>query len=71
MAFAVTRAAKVVIVSGLSGSMDRVRGSLAGCDAYLTKPVNEAEFQRAVLTLDPTLSQRPAQVRPARGTNSG
>ena len=70
-AFAVTRAAKVVIVSGLSGSMDRVRGSLAGCDAYLTKPVNEAEFQRAVLTLDPTLSQRPAQVRPARGTNSG
>jgi len=70
-AFAVTRAAKVVIVSGLSGSMDRVRGSLAGCDAYLTKPVNEAEFQRAVLTLDPTLSQRPAKVRPARGTNSG
>ena len=50
-AFAVKRAAKVVIVSGLSASMDRVRGSLAGCDAYLTKPGKEAELQRAVLTL--------------------
>ncbi len=70
-AFAVTRAAKVVIVSGLSGSTDRVRGSLAGCDAYLTKPVNEAEFQRTVQTLDPRPSQRPAKVRPVRGTNSG
>lgn len=69
-AFAVTRAAKVVIVSGLSGSTDRVRGSLAGCDAYLTKPVNEAEFQRTVQTLDPRPSQRPARVRPAKGTNS-
>lgn len=70
-AFAVTRAAKVVIVSGLSGSTDRVRGSLAGCDAYLTKPVNEAEFQRTVQTLDPRPWQRPARVRPAKGTNSG
>ena len=69
-AFAVTRAAKVVIVSGLSGSTDRVRGSLAGCDAYLTKPVNEAEFQRTVQTLDPRPSQRPARVRPAKGPNS-
>lgn len=57
-AFALTRSAKVVIVSGLSGAMDRVRGSLAGCDAYLTKPVNEAEFERTLLTLDPTLAAR-------------
>ena len=70
-AFAVTRAAKVVIVSGLSGSTDRVRGSLAGCDAYLTKPVNEAEFQRTVQTLDPRPPQRPARVRTAKGSHSG
>lgn len=57
-AFARTRSAKVVIVSGLSGAMDRVRGSLAGCDAYLTKPVNETEFERTLLTLDPTLAPR-------------
>ena len=63
-AFAITRAAKVVIVSGLSGPMDRVRGSLAGCDAYLTKPVDDAEFQRTVLSLDPALSRRVAKSRP-------
>ena len=63
-AFAITRAAKVIIVSGLSGAMDRVRGSLAGCDAYLTKPVSDAEFQRTVLSLDPTLPRRVARPRP-------
>ena len=63
-AFAITRAAKVIIVSGLSGAMDRVRGSLAGCDAYLTKPVDDAELQRTVLGLDPTLSRRAAKPRP-------
>ena len=63
-AFTVTRDAKVVIVSGLSGAMDRVRGSLAGCDAYLTKPVGDAEFQRTVLALDPVLSMRSPKPRP-------
>ncbi|MEP7099988.1 MAG: response regulator, partial [Burkholderiales bacterium] len=29
----------VVMVTGRAGSSDRVRGSLAGCDAYLTKPL--------------------------------
>ena len=57
-AFAAARSAKVVIVSSLTGAMDRVRGSLAGCDAYLTKPLDEAEFKRTLMTLDATLSQR-------------
>jgi CheY-like chemotaxis protein len=43
----------VVIVTGMSGAMDRVRGTLAGCDAYLTKPLVEAEFLDALRRLDP------------------
>ena len=43
----------VVIVTGLAGAMDRVRGSLAGCDAYLTKPLVDAEFMDALRRLDP------------------
>lgn len=34
----------VVMVTGRSGSVDRIRGALAGCDAYLTKPLNEDEL---------------------------
>ncbi len=43
----------VVMVTGLDGATDRVRGSLAGCDAYLTKPLHEAEFIAALQQVDP------------------
>ena len=42
----------VVIVTGLTGSADRVRGSLAGCDAFLTKPVAERDFIAALTEVD-------------------
>jgi two-component system cell cycle response regulator len=43
----------VMIVTGRVGSSDRVRGSLAGCDAYLTKPLAEASFIAALADIDP------------------
>lgn len=43
----------VVLVTSLKGSSDRVRGSLAGCDAYLTKPLLEQPFIATVRQLDP------------------
>ena len=43
----------VVMVTRLAGSADRVRGSLAGCDAYLTKPLVEADFLAALAEVDP------------------
>jgi two-component system cell cycle response regulator len=43
----------VVMATGLTGSTDRVRGSLAGCDAYLTKPLMEADFIAALREVDP------------------
>ena len=43
----------VVMVTGLDGATDRVRGSLAGCDAYLTKPLHESEFLATLVQVDP------------------
>lgn len=43
----------VVIVTSASSSSDRVRGSLAGCDAYLTKPLLERDFIAALKRVDP------------------
>ncbi len=34
----------VVMLTGRSSPMDRLRGTLAGCDAYLTKPLDEDRF---------------------------
>lgn len=43
----------VLMVTGHTGSMDRVRGDLAGCDAYLTKPLMEDELLAALREFDP------------------
>lgn len=33
-----------IMLSSRSGAIDRIRGSLAGCDAYLTKPLEQSEL---------------------------
>lgn len=38
----------VALVTGLDAPSDRVRGTLAGCDAYLTKPLDEAELHHVL-----------------------
>lgn len=38
------RGPAVIMVTGRTGAVDRIRGTLAGCDAYLTKPLNEEEL---------------------------
>lgn len=38
----------VVMLTGKSSTFDRVKGSLAGCDTYLTKPVENAVFQNVI-----------------------
>lgn len=43
----------VVMVTGRASATDRVRGDLAGCDAYLTKPLMEEEFLAALREVDP------------------
>ncbi|MDP1648777.1 MAG: response regulator [Rubrivivax sp.] len=39
----------VVIVSAHDGELDHVRGALAGCDAYLGKPLQAAALERLLL----------------------
>jgi two-component system, cell cycle response regulator len=39
------QAPAVVMLTSKSSPFDRVRGSLAGCDSYLTKPTSVAELQ--------------------------
>lgn len=38
----------VALVTALNSPTDRVRGTLAGCDAYLTKPVDSDELARVL-----------------------
>ncbi len=38
----------VVMLTSKSSPFDRVKGALAGCDTYLTKPVKQSSFQKAV-----------------------
>jgi twitching motility two-component system response regulator PilG len=38
----------VVIITNKSSPFDRVKGALAGCDIYITKPVKRAFFQKVV-----------------------
>lgn len=38
----------VIMLTSKSSPFDRVKGALAGCDTYLTKPVKQETFQKAV-----------------------
>ena len=51
-----TAAPGVIIVTGSKVAADRVRGSLAGCDAYLVKPVTTADLIQALRVADPAFN---------------
>ena len=48
----------IVFVTGSASPAERVRGSLVGCDGYLTKPLLEAEFIDVLGTVDPLFRQQ-------------
>jgi CheY-like chemotaxis protein len=50
-------APRVVLVSGHAASNDRVRSSLAGCDAFIAKPIAEQELLRALRAADAVFAQ--------------
>ena len=50
--YASGRAPVVVMLTSRGGSIDKIRGGLAGCDAYLTKPLNEAELLKVLSKYD-------------------
>lgn len=55
----------VVMLTSRGGSIDKIRGGLAGCDAYLTKPLNEAELLKVLSKYDEQVE------RSFRDTNLG
>ena len=46
------KAPVVVMLTSRGGSIDKIRGGLAGCDAYLTKPLDEAELLKVLSKFD-------------------
>ena len=50
----VTKSTAVVMLSSKSGKIDRFRGSWAGCDAYLGKPVTEDELLSTIARFLPS-----------------
>jgi len=51
----------VVMLTSRSSSIDKIRGSLAGCDEYLTKPVDESQLLEVIAKFLP--SARAAGVK--------
>jgi twitching motility two-component system response regulator PilG len=43
-----TKHTPVIMLTSKSSAFDRVRGSLVGCNAYLTKPVDYAAFRKEI-----------------------
>ena len=43
-----TKHIPVIMLTSKSSPFDKVKGKLAGCDSYLTKPVEHEEFQKVV-----------------------
>jgi CheY-like chemotaxis protein len=59
---------RVVIVSAHGSATDRVRGTFVGCDAYLTKPLNETLLAEQLRTLGLLASSEPERPRRSRST---
>ncbi len=47
----------VVMLTSRGGTIDKIRGTLAGCDAYLTKPLNERELIAVLAKHDRTVAR--------------
>jgi len=43
-----TKTLPVIMLTSKSSPFDRIKGALAGCDTYLTKPVKQSSFQKVV-----------------------
>jgi len=51
----------LVLLSSRGGAFDKLRAKLAGCDAYLVKPLNEAELLRVLAKYESQPRREPAR----------
>lgn len=64
-----TRTVPVVMLTSRSSPFDRIRGKMAGCDAYLTKPVDAADLATTLSRLaKPRMASPPGASADVRST---
>jgi two-component system, cell cycle response regulator len=44
---------RVVMLTSRDGTFDKIRGKMAGCDAYLTKPIDEEKLMTTIVRFLP------------------
>lgn len=55
----------VVMLTSRGGTIDKIRGTMAGCDAYMTKPLNEKQLTTVLAKFDDTtMTQRYEAANP-------
>jgi two-component system, cell cycle response regulator len=55
----------VVMLTSKGGTIDKIRGTMAGCDAYMTKPLNEKQLTSVLAKFDDsTISERYEATNP-------
>jgi DNA-binding response OmpR family regulator len=60
------------MLTSKGGTIDKIRGSMAGCDAYLTKPINDKKLSAALAKFDEsTVFQRWRAVNPQLPLTAG
>ena len=55
---------KVVMTSSKTGTVDKIRATLAGCDGYLTKPISDVALARTLSALTKLSVSPPASKAP-------
>ncbi len=65
-----SRSPTVVMLTSRGGTIDKVRGTFAGCDAYLTKPLDEAKMLKVLLRFSPDLADSVSTFGQARSAPS-
>jgi CheY-like chemotaxis protein len=55
---------KVVMTSSKTGTVDKIRATLAGCDGYLTKPISDVALARTLSALTNLGASPPASKAP-------
>lgn len=52
----------IIMLSSKTSPMDEVKGVIAGCTTYLTKPINPAQFQKTMQRITKWLAQHIGEV---------
>lgn len=53
-----TEPPRVIMLTSKGGPIDKLRGTIAGCDGYLVKPLNELDLVKVITEFDPGFMRR-------------